>query len=58
MRLYFGLYVSLSFNSASRQHHEVWALQLPVLQTIKNSVPHSKACTYGGLNLNLGQVQQ
>ena len=33
------------FHSASRQHHEVWASQFPILYNIKDSVPPSEvAC--------------
>ena len=38
------------FNSASRQHHEVWASWFPFLHSIMDSVPPSEACLYRCIN--------
>ena len=46
------------FNSASRQHHEVWASQVPFLHGLKDVVPLSEACLYDCLNWSLAQAQQ
>ena len=51
------IFLSLS-NSASRQHCEVWASQLPFLHNFKDSVPSSEACHYGHINWSLVQAQQ
>ena len=34
------------FNYASRQSHEIWALQFPFLHFIKSTVPPNDACLY------------
>ena len=41
------------FNSASRQHHEVWASQFSFLHGLKDVVPPSEACLYGHINWSL-----
>ena len=45
------------FNSASRQHHEVWASQFPFLHSIMDKVPASEACLCGHMNWSLAQAQ-
>ena len=45
------------FNSVSRQHYDVWALQFPFLYNFKNTVPPSEASLYGHINWPLAQVQ-
>ena len=44
------------FNSASRQHHEIWATLFPFLHNIKDSIPLSEACLYGHINSSLAQA--
>ena len=44
------------FNSVSRQHHEVWALQFPFLHSLKEVIPASEACLYGCINWSLVQA--
>ena len=39
------------FNSAPRQHCEVWTSQFPFLHNIKDSVPPSEACLYDNFQL-------
>ena len=46
------------FNSASRQHHEVWASQFPFLHSLKDVVPPSEACLYGCIIWSLAWAQQ
>ena len=46
------------FNSASRQHYEVWASQFPFLNSLKDVVPPSEACLYDHINWSLTQAQQ
>ena len=46
------------FNFASRQHHEVWALQFSFLHGLKDVVPPSAACLYGHINWSQAQAQQ
>ena len=46
------------FNSASRQHHEVWVSQFPFLHSLRNMVPPSEACLYGSIDWSLAQAQQ
>ena len=46
------------FNSASRQHCEVWASHFPFLHSLKDVVPPSEACLFGHINLSLAQSQQ
>ena len=46
------------FNTASKQHHEVWASQFPFLHGLKDVVPSSKACLYGHIKWSLAQSQQ
>ena len=46
------------FNSASRQHCEIWALHFPFLHSFKNTVPPSETCLYGHINWSLAQAQQ
>ena len=46
------------FNSASRQHCEVWASQFPFLYSLKDVVPLSEAYLYGCINWSLAQAQQ
>ena len=46
------------FNSASRQHGEVWASQFPFLHSLEGVVPPSEACLYGCINWSLPQAQQ
>ena len=43
-------------NSVSRQHHEVWASQLPFLHSLKEVIPPSEACLYGHINWSLAQA--
>ena len=38
------------FNSASRQLHDVWASQFPILHSPKDTLPPSEACLYGHMN--------
>ena len=38
------------FNSVSRQHYEVWALQLPFLHSLKEVIPPREVCLYGHIN--------
>ena len=45
------------FNSASRQHYEVWASQFPSLHSLKYVVPPSEASLYGSINWFLAQAQ-
>ena len=52
------LLFSISFNSASRQYHEVWVSQYPFLHNLKDSVPSSGAYLYGCINWSLTQAQQ
>ena len=47
-----------AFNSASRQHCEVWASQLPILHHLKDMVPPKEACLYGHIHWSLAQAQQ
>ena len=44
------------FNSVSRQHREVWALQFPFLHSLKEVIPPSEACLYGRINWSLAQA--
>ena len=44
------------FNSVSRQHCEVWASQFPFLHSLKEVIPHSKACLYGHINWSVAQA--
>ena len=44
------------FNSASRQHHEVLALQFSFLHGLNDVVPPSEACLYGLINWSLAQA--
>ena len=46
------------FNSASRQNCEVLESQYPFLYSLKNMVPQSEACQYGGINWSVAQAQQ
>ena len=46
------------FNSVSRQHHEVWASQIPFLHSLRDMIPSSEACLYGCINWSLAQAQQ
>ena len=46
------------FNSASRQHCEVWASQFPFLHTLKDMALPGMACLYGHINGSLAQGQQ
>ena len=46
------------FNSASRQYHEVWALQFPFLHGLKDIVPPSEAYLYGCINWSLAPAKQ
>ena len=59
-------FLGFSFNSMSRQHHDVWALQFyfhdvwalqfHFLNTIYDTLPSSES--YGHISWNLAQVQQ
>ena len=44
------------FNSVSRQHHEVWASQFPFLHSLREVIPLSEVCLYGGINWSLAQA--
>ena len=46
------------FNSVSRQHHNVLALQFPFLHSVKDVIPPSEACLYGCISWSLAQAQQ
>ena len=51
-----GNVLAYLFNSASRQHYEVWASEFTFLHSIKDSIPPSEACLYGCINWSLVQV--
>ena len=44
------------FKSASSQHHEVWALQFPVLHNFKDTLSPSETCFYDHINWSLSQA--
>ena len=46
------------FNSVSRQCHEIWASQFPLIHSLKYVIPPSEACLYGHINWSLTQAQQ
>ena len=46
------------FDSVSRQHHEVWTLQVPFLHSLREVIPPNEACLYGHINWSLVQGQQ
>ena len=46
------------FNSASKQHHEVWASQFPILDNIKDSLPPIEAYLYGCIKWSLSQAHR
>ena len=46
------------FNSAFRQHHEVWVSQFPFLHSLKDMAPLREACLYGHISWPLEQTQQ
>ena len=52
------LYFSILFNSASRQYHEVWAMQFSFLHNFKDTLPLSEAFLYGCINWSLTEDQK
>ena len=46
------------FNSAFRQHYEIWTSQFPFLHGLKDLVPPIEACLYGCINWSLEQAHQ
>ena len=46
------------FNSATRQHHEVWTSQLPFLYSLKDMVPPHEVCFFGCINWSVAKAQQ
>ena len=45
------------FNSASRQHYDVWASQFPFHHNSKDNIPPNESCLYGCINWSLAQTQ-
>ena len=45
------------FNTASRQHHEVWTFHFTFSQS-KDSIPPSEVCLYACINWSLAQAHQ
>ena len=48
--------LSYLFDSASTQHHKVWASQFPFHHSIKDFIPPTEACLYGCINWYLAQA--
>ena len=46
------------FNSASRQHCDVWGSEFPLLHSLMDRVPPSEDCLYGHINWFLAQAQK
>ena len=56
MRWKFSSHLAYLFNSISRQHCEVWALQFSFLHSLREVIYPSESCLYGHINWSLTQT--